>query len=514
MRQQAIKVPVFNSLRMQLLIGAALLLAITVAGVGYALSLNQRRSLTQTMIQTVALQGRNVALSGEKSILRPDPEFELCPLVTRIMTEVPDIQALVVVDRDGAVQGHVDPSQVGKPFAPLTRDGTSVVSPIVRPDETLRDSGGSYILATPVLSGASSVGTVYLTYSKQALLSEQRRALLLTVRLSAVALLAGLLLAVLFFSRISRPMDTLMKGLDAFARDLSFSIVMPTHNEFRVLADSFNRMARQIQEAQRDLLAKERLAHEIDLARQIQESLVPRSVADAASFEIGYHYESAYEVGGDYLDIIPVDRSHVFFVMADVSGKGVPGMVVMAMTRALVRQFAASGATPREVLIRLNQALAGNLRRNMFVTAFVGVLDIDKREFTYSNAGHNPLVVYGSVPKSAKGMRLQGAPLGIFETGRFADTVMNYSTKLTTGDVVLIYTDGLIESVNAAKTQFTLDRVIGLAADHATLGAKHLVKKLVAEERRFRGDAAQADDITLLAFGVAAETTDAVRRSS
>ncbi|MDH5628187.1 MAG: HAMP domain-containing protein, partial [Candidatus Krumholzibacteria bacterium] len=327
------KTPLFQSLRVQLLAGAALLLAITVGAVGYALTLNQRRSLTETMIQTVVLQGRNVALSGEKSLLRPDPEFELCPLVTRVMSEVPDIQLLVVADRNGVVQGHRDPSRVGKPFVYEDGGAIAVASPSVRGDETLRESTSAYLLATPVFGGTSKVGTVYLTVSKRALLEQQRRSLLLTIRLSAAALLAGLLLAVLFFTRISRPMGTLMQGLDALARDLSFSIVMPTRNEFRVVADAFNRMAREIQGAQRELLAKERLAHEVELARQIQESLVPRSVADAGRFEIGFHYESAYEVGGDYLDIIPVDGSRVFFVMADVSGKGVAGMVVMAMTR-------------------------------------------------------------------------------------------------------------------------------------------------------------------------------------
>jgi serine phosphatase RsbU (regulator of sigma subunit) len=504
MNKVDVRVSWFRSLRVQLLAGAALLLALTVAAVGYALTMNQRHSLTRTMVQTVVLQGRNVALSGEKSMLRADPEFELVPLVTRVMNEVPDMQSLVVADRSGVIQGHRDPSRIGSAYTAPSDAGATVTNALVRKDETLREAPSRYFFSTPVVSGGNTVGTVYVEYSKQALLDEQHRALWLTVRLSAAALLVGLVLSIAYFARISRPMGVLMNGLEALGRDLSFVIRMPARNEFHVLAGALTRMAQQIQQAQRDLLARERLAHEIELARQIQESLVPRGVTPVERLQIAYHYASAYEVGGDYLDIIPVGSSRMCFVMADVSGKGVPGMVVMAMTRVLVRQFANAQSSPREILVHLNDALAGNIKPGMFVTAFVGVLDLERGVLSYSNAGHNPLVCFDASGQRSAAARLKGVPIGVFPTTQFAGTLEDYTLRLNDGDIALLYTDGLVESANQREEQFTLERLVGLSDRHASGGALQLVRTLVAEEKRFRGDAPQMDDITLLAFGMTA----------
>jgi len=276
---------------------------------------------------------------------------------------------------------------------------------------------------------------------------------------------------------------------------------MPTRNEFGVLADSFNDMAARIRGAQAEMVAKERMDRELEIARDIQQSLIPRNVVPPAGYDIGHHYQSASEVGGDYIDVIAMAGGRVGLVMADVSGKGVPGLVVMAMVKILVQEFFASTASPCEMLCNLNAALGRHMRRNMFVTMFAAVLDPSRHRATVSNAGHNPLVIYNAQNGVARLFKMQGVPIGAFPGQDFARTVQDYQLAVAPGDVLLQYTDGLNESRSAAGRPFSIARVRDIATLYGRYGANVIVDKLVVEEKRLREGGPQLDDITLLAVG-------------
>jgi sigma-B regulation protein RsbU (phosphoserine phosphatase) len=138
----------------------------------------------------------------------------------------------------------------------------------------------------------------------------------------------------------------------------------------------------------------------------------------------------------------------------------------------------------------------------MFVTFFVAYLDIDTAEIRYSNAGHNPFLIYRRSANSCELKRLKGPLLGIFRDGDYASHLQEYATSLEPGDLILQYTDGLNESANGDGELFNFDRIIEMGNEYASSGAKTLVTKLTEAERRFRGDAPQGDDITLLAMSV------------
>ncbi|MCK5407068.1 MAG: PP2C family protein-serine/threonine phosphatase, partial [Candidatus Krumholzibacteria bacterium] len=329
---------------------------------------------------------------------------------------------------------------------------------------------------------------------------------------SALSLLLGLVLALFFFRRISQPMNVLMAGVNTMAKgNLDVNINMPVKNEFRVLAQAFNEMSFRIAAAQKEHIVKERMDRELEIARDVQHTLLPVEVYTPPGFQIGHHYASATEVGGDYLDVIRVGESKVGLVMADVSGKGVPGLVIMAMVKIMVQNLVAKGTPPKEIVRKLNSALLGNIRRNMFVTFFVAILDSESGSVVFSNAGHNPAVIFNHETLRARFFKMEGPPMGTFPDHVFAEHLHEYRIDLDSGDMLLQYTDGLNESMNENGEQFTLDRILNIVDEHACEGAESLVGRLVRAEAAFRGSAPQSDDLTLLALSVnpsAGKTTE------
>lgn len=498
------------SLRTQLFVGAILLLGIAVSAVSYFLILHQKHILTAELKKMVILQGRNIALSSEKVLLHADPEFELYPLVIRIIDDNERVTSISIVDNEGVVQGHKDLVMISKSLKNPFYGYSAASSPLLREDEQLFENNDVYRFLTPIMSAETPVGAVYLEYSKSDLLSGIRSALELTLLVSAAVLILASALSLMYFGRISRPMQDMLRGVRALAEgNFGVRIPMRTRNEFRVLADSFNEMSGRIEKAQAELVSKERMDRELEIARDIQQSLIPTDVQPPKGWEFGHYYQSANEVGGDYLEVIQIDESKIGFVMADVSGKGVPGLVIMAMVKILTQEFITSGASPREIVCNLNQALQGNMKRNMFVTFFVGILDVVSNELIFSNAGHNPLLIYSGKDQSTRFFRMAGVPLGAFESAAFDPSIIDYRISLEPGDVVLQYTDGLNESHRADGGVLGIEAVNDVARETAGAGAEALVRALVAKERRFRGDSPQFDDITLMAIGALPVTVPA-----
>jgi len=496
-----------RSLRTQILAGAVLMLGATVASVGYALIVHQDDTLTSEMERTVILQARNVALSSEKPLLRADPEFELFPLVRRLIEESPDITSVVITNADGIVQGHRDLVRVGKPFRPDFRGYTRDEPGNLAPGEQFYSGPAGFEFVTPVRSADRLVGRVYLNYSRDRLTAGIRSATRITIQMSAAALLLGLALSLILFRHISGPVTVMMRGVSALGHgQLGARIDIHSKNEFGVLAGAFNEMSGRLETAREELIVKERMDRELELAAEIQQSLIPAHTRLPEGIEIAHSYHAASQVGGDYVDVIEMPHTRVGIVMADVAGKGVPGLVVMAMVKILAGQLYATETSPSKILRRINASLHQNIRRNLFVTMFAGVYDVGTSTLLFSNAGHNPLFVYGASGDATRSFRMDGVPLGPFAPAQFDDTVREYEIELAPGDLVLQYTDGLNESRAQRGDVFGFDRIRNHVARYAGSGPTALVDHLVASERRFRGNAPQADDITLLALRAMAST--------
>ncbi len=260
-------------------------------------------------------------------------------------------------------------------------------------------------------------------------------------------------------------------------------------------------MADRIARAREELVVKERMQKELEIAREIQATLIPKRIVQPAGFEVAMYYEPATEVGGDYIDVIPSGTDRVVFVMADVSGKGVPGLVVMGMLKIMVHTLVARGIGPAELLNELNITVKKTLKPNMFVTFFIGRLNTTSGELVYSNAGHNPLVIYDSGKNKCSLHKMGGPPLGIFPPETFAKQVSEHRLHLAPGTLVLQYTDGVNESMNEKGEQFGIDNIRSVCDAWGKAGAAALVPSLVRSELAFRKGSPQGDDIAVLAVG-------------
>lgn len=240
------------------------------------------------------------------------------------------------------------------------------------------------------------------------------------------------------------------------------------------------------------------LRRELDLAREIQESILPRTFPPfpaRTEFDLFAAMVPAQEIGGDFYDFFFVDPHRLGMVIADVSGKGIPAALFMAMSRTLVRSVALADVAPGECLERVNRLLCLDNTSEMFVSLFYTVFDTRTGEVVYSNGGHNPPAIVRASGQVETLPSTGGVVLGALPESTYAARAV----RLRPGDALFLYTDGVTEAMNAAGDLFTEERLHALLETQGAAPAERMVEKVVHEVRRHAAGAPQSDDITALA---------------
>ena len=220
-----------------------------------------------------------------------------------------------------------------------------------------------------------------------------------------------------------------------------------------------------------EVAAQERLRRDLQIARDIQQRLLPEHCPIVEGFQIAARGTSAMEVGGDYYDFFWVDEDHLGIVVADVSGKGVYAALVVAMIRSAFRIQAPNNYDVRDVLARVNTFISEDLRRDMFVTCVYGILEVSTKKFTWSRAGHETLL-FAHSDHTVEMLSPEGFPLGIIGAPEFSDFLEIETIQMKPGDRLLMFTDGLTEAMNSSGEEFGMDRVLeSLGVEPETLSA-------------------------------------------
>ena len=245
-------------------------------------------------------------------------------------------------------------------------------------------------------------------------------------------------------------------------------------------------------------IQRERMMSELEIAKAIQKAMLPKvfpPFADRSDLNIYGMVRPAKEIGGDLYDFY-VRHDKLFFCVGDVSGKGIPASLVMATIRSLFRSITAHVERAHEVLIQMNDTLAEQNEQNMFVTLFVGILDLKTGELSYCNAGHNaPLIIRGEKAEVHTMDVHPNLPVGIMPGFEFAEQKL----QLAYGDTLFLYTDGLTEAENKRHEQFGEDRMEKGLHSCLALRPREIVDAMDAQVAAFVGDAEQSDDLTLMA---------------
>ncbi|MDZ7266339.1 MAG: SpoIIE family protein phosphatase [candidate division KSB1 bacterium] len=273
-------------------------------------------------------------------------------------------------------------------------------------------------------------------------------------------------------------------------------------SEIGEIAQAFSEITSKFRESQKNLADQERLQREMQVAQEIQQTLLPSDFPELEGYELASYYEAAREVGGDYYDFVEVDKDTLGVVVADVSGKGVPGSLVMTMIRTALRTEARGVKDAAEVLTRVNKFVSGDVKKGMFVTLFYVIIDSKRRRLNYASAGHNPMILYRASTKRTYYLNPRGFPVGIQlpDEDLFRKSIESDTIQLMEDDILLIYTDGITEAMNSRRELFGEERLLKIIRDYGHLRVKPFVEKIKDEILSFTEGAPQSDDITLVAI--------------
>jgi len=324
------------------------------------------------------------------------------------------------------------------------------------------------------------------------------RFLYIGLGISILSIIFGLLLSEKFSEKIVTIRDATKKigAGDFLYRITTKSIIV---DEISELSNDINTMAEGLLKAEQTKLENERYAQEMQIAEQIQQTLLPNSKPELPNFQFGSIYYSAKEVGGDYYDWITIDEKHLGIICADVSGKGVPGAFVMAITRSVIRSYAPGILSPFELLKKSNALLKKDMKKGMFVSMWYGILNIETGHLRFANAGHNPLVIYRAATNDIEVIQPQGSPLGILGENIFNKKLKEFDTYLNPNDILVQYTDGVTEAFNANQQMFEAERLYEIIKTNgAKVSADEMVTAINTAVVEFVAGFEQSDDILIV----------------
>jgi sigma-B regulation protein RsbU (phosphoserine phosphatase) len=244
-----------------------------------------------------------------------------------------------------------------------------------------------------------------------------------------------------------------------------------------------------------DLLVKERISKELEVAAKIQRQIIPKDISEICNIEIANYFEPAKEIGGDYYDYTILDDNSFSVTIADVSGKGMPAALLLALGRSVLKTLSIIGDTkPNNELNELNRIIYSDISEEMFITVFHSKYYQNTKTLYYSNAGHNPIIVYRSKSNTVETHSVKGVAIGFTKDYAYKQGEL----KLDKDDVILFYTDGLTEATNLERNLFGIDRVKEIIFENSSKSPNEIKNKILEGVSKFRSDAEQEDDLTFV----------------
>jgi phosphoserine phosphatase RsbU/P len=471
---------------------------------------NLYRNLTQEYQSKGVAIAKSIADSSVDLLLNAD--VSTIQSVVDQFTEIEGVSYVIVFDGRGEAISHTFVPGVPGDVLELQRQTRTQAFDDGALTNNLRVEGmGDFLdIGLPILAGIA--GYVHVGMDRSLIRSRIWAAVATQQGLMFVIFLLSAVAAYMFVKRISQPLEQLAAHAGKLAtQDFSQPVTGPSdidqlpqksQDEVGKLAESFITMEGALRQSVRELkettAAKERIESELKIARDIQMSMVPKTFPPfphRRELDLYATLVPAREVGGDFYDFLFIDTNHLCIVIGDVSGKGVPAALFMAMTRTLFRTSASKVRSPEKILSLLNTEISSGNDSCMFVTVFCAVLDIRSGEVEYSNGGHNlPYFINrGEIEplRNTGGMAL----------GFTADVIYRSETiTLRAGDSLFLFTDGVTEAMDNSGNQFTETRLEEFLQQADGSSATEIVRGAVDRVNSHSAGAPQSDDITALAL--------------
>jgi len=491
------------------LILIVILFALIATTVSVLSARNIYRSLTDEFESKAQAIAQGIADSSTEILLNRN--LATVQAIIDQFVEISGVAYVFVSDAQGEIVAHTFvpeiPAQVNAQVTPYERQG--VVSGLDPQHVEIEGLGDFIHVAAPILAGVA--GFVHVGMD-QSFIRDHIWSVVYKQQM-LMLLIFFLVVGIAYFAvnHIVQPITRLAEYTHNLAeQDFSAGPDIPNAirkiqkgdtSEIGELATSFIAMERMLQQYLKDLeettAARQRIESELNIAHEIQMSMIPKifpPFPDRREFDLHAKLISAREVGGDFYDFYFLDDNHLCFAIGDVSGKGIPASLFMALTKTL---FRATGGrrnpTASGILAHVNHEISRDNAPCMFVTAFCGVIDIRTGDIEYTNAGHNPpfIVQDGQVRVLEKTGDLA---LGVLEDVEYRTA----RCRLKPGDQIVLYTDGVTEAMNSDSGFYTEQRLQEKLGELASQQPRAVIRSVIGDVRAFSGETPQSDDITLL----------------
>ncbi|MCA1662718.1 MAG: SpoIIE family protein phosphatase, partial [Myxococcales bacterium] len=472
----------------------------------------QRDAFVASLQKRGSVQTKDLAQASRNAILGSD-WATMQQFVPEIASEDPEVAYVYVADREGVVLAHSDTKMHGKPMTdPQAKEMLAAKEPVTR--EVMTPGGKQYIFSRPVVApDGSRQGTVVLAYSLKVLESTLKKldsdkeaafqaAWVRTALVGLFFVLVGTALAIFQGLRISRPIKMLAWRADQIARgDLETRVEISSGDEIGMLGENFNYMADRLLILMRETAEKATLEKELEVARTIQETLVPPpDPVEREYVKLAGYFLPASQCGGDWWTVHDMPDGRILVVIGDVTGHGVPSAMITAAAKAacdVVRATEGDKLTVTRLLEVMNRAIFESAKRKFVMTCFASILDPKRKTITYANAGHN--FPYLFRPGAADGNDFQvlmsrGNRLGDLEESTYAEK----TAPLIKNDILVWYTDGIVECENDRGEEYGEKRFRAAIRRAGELDPVAMRESVVSAAGQFFGERARKDDITMV----------------
>jgi anti-anti-sigma factor len=454
----------------------------------------------------------NLANRSKDLLIRPDEfsleQTNLSAYIAKLLENSKDLAYVKVVDADGRIasSGKIDEiftSYAEKPGEVLLNENDRVVWRKVDVNgRDARDIRFAVQITNSETGQTLNLGHVYLGVYEDAIESYIEDTRLMTGLILIGIFVVGVLLILGLVSVFVKPIQMLTDGVRAIGDgNLDGKLDVEGPAEIGAIAGVFNEITDKFKKARDSILEQEKLQKEMEVAKQIQHSLLPREKPNVSGYDIAPLYQAAAEVGGDYYDFVEVDEDTIGVVVADVSGKGVPGSLVMTMIRTALRMEARGNKNASDVMSKMNAFVTDDMKKGMFVTMFYVILDSKNRIISYASAGHNPMILYRHETNETFFLNPKGFPVGISlpDETLFRDSISLEKIKLKKDDMLLIYTDGVTEAMNEMREQYGEERLLAVIKKYGDRPPEDFINHLERDIKKFTAGHPQNDDITVVA---------------
>jgi len=491
-----------KSIRLEFSIYVAAFILTIMLITGYVITSRYVGTVTQNVVDNLLFQARSYAGPAGKLILssaEPDA-LMLSNLCNKLAQNNIDIYWVGITDVDKIFVAHTEIKQVFIQNSLEIRSQPSNEYDLLE-SESMAIRGDTIYLTVPIVENAIDIGTIAIASSIRQI-SEAKSVAIFTVgTITLIMILIGIPLTMIMVNRKLSPISTITDSLKSVDfNEFNFELNIKSKNEFGYLAETLKIMGARIKQARQEALEQDRMNRELVIAKEIQKNILPTGYPRKSSLEFAGVYASANQIGGDYYDFIEFGNELSGFLVADVSGKSLPGMLVMLLTRDIVKRHARMISDPAELLAAVNEDLLQNIKKEMFVTMFFAVIDESSSKVTFASAGHNPLLTMSGADGTIELLKTKGFPLGMVKSPEFRSRIEKRELSLNPGDWLIQFTDGINEAKDRQGIEYGMDRFVETISRNSNAKPNDLITKIMESHRAFVKDAPQFDDITLLAM--------------